>query len=69
MSRNRCGHDPAQPKLTPAQSISEGKWGVPRILSLAAERAKSWYRHPQKCHVLNRGNQRRCEQAITHGEP
>jgi hypothetical protein len=29
---------------------------LPRILSLAAERAKAWYRHPQKCHVLNRGN-------------
>ncbi|MDR2123910.1 MAG: hypothetical protein LBP38_02870 [Desulfovibrio sp.] len=29
---------------------------MPRILSLAAERAKAWYRHPQKCHALNRGN-------------
>ena len=26
------------------------------MLSLAAERAKTWYRHPQKCHVLNKGN-------------
>jgi hypothetical protein len=26
------------------------------ILSLAAERAKAWYRHPQKCHVLNKGS-------------
>ena len=29
---------------------------MPRILSLAAERAKAWYQHPQKCHVLNSGN-------------
>jgi hypothetical protein len=29
---------------------------LPRLLSLAAERAKAWYRHPQKCHVLNKGN-------------
>jgi hypothetical protein len=29
---------------------------LPRILSLAAERAKAWYRHPQKCHALNKGN-------------
>jgi hypothetical protein len=28
---------------------------LPRILSLAAERAKAWYNHPQKCHVLNKG--------------
>ncbi|MCL1915621.1 MAG: hypothetical protein FWG17_02780 [Desulfovibrionaceae bacterium] len=31
---------------------------MPRLLSLAAERAKEWYRHPQKCHVLNKGNRR-----------
>jgi hypothetical protein len=29
---------------------------LPRLLSLAAERAKAWYRHPQKCHVMNKGN-------------
>jgi hypothetical protein len=29
---------------------------LPRILSLAAERAKAWYRHPQNCHVLNKGS-------------
>jgi hypothetical protein len=26
------------------------------LLSLAAERAKEWYRHPQKCHALNKGD-------------
>ena len=56
MNGNRCGHDPAQPKLIPARPISKGQGGLPRILSLAAERAKAWYRHPQKCHVLNKGN-------------
>jgi hypothetical protein len=55
MSGNRCGHDPVQPNLVPARPISKGKGGLPRILSLAAERAKAWYRHPQKCHVLNKG--------------
>ncbi len=49
---NRCGHCAKWPSLSPAQSIRQGK---PRILSLAAERAKAWYRHPQKCHVLNKG--------------
>jgi hypothetical protein len=29
---------------------------LPRILSLAAARAKEWYSHPQKCHVLNKGS-------------
>jgi len=56
MIGNRCGHDPAQPNLTPARPISKGKGGLPRILSLAAERAKAWYRHPKKCHVLIKGN-------------
>jgi hypothetical protein len=53
---NRCGHRPNQPSLTPACPIRKGQGGLPRILSLAAERAKIWYRHPQKCHVLNKGN-------------
>lgn len=44
-----------QPRLRPARPIRKGKGGLPRILSLAAERAKAWYRHPQKCHTLNRG--------------
>ena len=45
-----------QPCLHPARPIRKGQGGLPRILSLAAERAKAWYRHPQKCHALNRGN-------------
>jgi len=46
---NRCGHDPRQPQLSPAKPIRKGKGGLPRILSLAAERAKAWYFHPKKC--------------------
>jgi len=49
---NRCGHDPKRPLLAAAVSIPKGKGGLPRILSLAAERAKSWYFHPKKCPPL-----------------
>lgn len=53
---NRCGHDPKQPRLTPARSLRKGKGGLPRILSLAAERAKKWYFHPKKCPLLSHPN-------------
>ncbi|CAK7031366.1 MAG: hypothetical protein DESF_01317 [Desulfovibrio sp.] len=56
-SGNRCGHDPHHPRLNAAVSIPKGKGGVPRILSLAAERAKAWYFHPAKCPALH-GNGR-----------
>ena len=49
LSGNRCGHDPKNPNLSPAKPIRKGKGGLPRILSLAAERAKAWYFHPKKC--------------------
>ena len=49
---NRCGHNPAKPRLVPANPIRKGKGGLPRILSLAAERAKTWYFHPKKCTLL-----------------
>ena len=52
MTGNRCGHDPRQPNLSPASPIRKGKGGLPRILSLAAERAKAWYFHPKKCKLL-----------------
>lgn len=52
-SGNRCGHDPHHPRLNAAVSIPKGKGGVPRILSLAAERAKAWYFHPAKCPALH----------------
>jgi hypothetical protein len=46
---NRCGHDPRNPRLIPAKPIRKGKGGLPRILSLAAERAREWYAKPWKC--------------------
>lgn len=52
MTGNRCGHDPKNPSLSPAKPIRKGKGGLPRILSLAAERAKAWYYHPKKCKAL-----------------
>lgn len=60
---NRCGHDPRQPMLAAAVSIPKGKGGFPRILSLAAERAKVWYFHPKKCPPLQShlGRQTRSE--------
>lgn len=58
-SGNRCGHDPRRPQLTPARPIRKGKGGLPRILSLAAERAKSWYFHPKKCPSLEANPKRR----------
>ena len=56
---NRCGHDPRQPHLTPALPIRKGKGGLPRILSLAAERAKAWYFHPKKCPPMQSNPKRR----------
>ena len=52
MIGNRCGHNPRLPHLVPASPIRKGKGGLPRILSLAAERAKEWYYHPKKCKLL-----------------
>lgn len=56
---NRCGHDPRNPRLEPAHPIRKGKGGLPRILSLAAERTKAWHDHPQKCpFLLIQGNRK-----------
>ena len=52
LSGNRCGHDPHTPRLNAAVSIPQGKGGFPRILSLAAERAKAWYFYPRQCPQL-----------------
>ena len=57
-SGNRCGHDPQNPQLSPARPISKGPGGLPRILSLAAERAKEWFFHPEKCPPLNSNTNR-----------
>ena len=49
---NKCGHDPRSPRLSPLTPIRKGKGGLPRILSLASERAKVWYYYPRKCKLL-----------------
>ena len=59
MTGNRCGHDPKHPNLSPANPIRKGKGGLPRILSLAAERAKAWFYHPKKCPPLQSHPNRR----------
>ena len=51
-SGNRCGHDAKNPTLSPPMPIKTGLGGLPRILSLAAERAKEWFWNPQKCPLL-----------------
>jgi hypothetical protein len=53
LTGNRCGHDPRNPRLSPPAPIKTGPGGLPRILSLAAERAKEWFYHPGKCPALN----------------
>lgn len=52
-------HNPMRPRLSPATPIRKGKGGLPRILSLAAERAKAWYFHPKKCTPLQSRSSRR----------
>ena len=50
---NRCGHNSKSPRLEPLVPIRKGKGGLPRILSLAAEKSKAWYDEPDKCLKLN----------------
>ncbi|MDL2226814.1 hypothetical protein LJB86_04085 [Deltaproteobacteria bacterium OttesenSCG-928-M10] len=57
-SGNRCGHDPQNPILSPPKPIPKGEGGLPRILSLAAERAKEWFWNPQKCPLLETNTDR-----------
>jgi hypothetical protein len=55
---NRCGHDPRSPRLSPPEPIKKGPGGLPRILSLAAERAKDWFFHPATCPLLQTNPER-----------
>ena len=55
---NRCGHDPQNPQLSPPVPIKKGLGGLPRIISLAAEKAKSWFYLPQSCTLLNPNHDR-----------
>lgn len=52
LSGNRCGHDPKHPRLSPPESIKKGPGAPPRVLSLAAEKAKEWFFHPGQCPEL-----------------
>ena len=52
LTDNRCHHDPHNPRLSPPEPIRKGTGGLPRILSLAAEKAKEWFFHPDKCPPL-----------------
>ena len=52
MFGNRCGHDPRHPQLSPLQPIRKGPGAPPRILSLAAEKAKEWFFSPGICPQL-----------------
>ena len=52
MSGNRCGHDPQNPRLSPPVPIKTGPGAPPRILSLAAEKAKAWFFYPGSCPQL-----------------
>ena len=52
LTGNRCNHDPREPHLSPTEPIRKGLGGLPRILSLAAERAKEWFYFPDKCPPL-----------------
>ena len=55
---NRCGHDPQNPQLNPLEPIKSGPGCPPRILSLAAERAKEWFFVPEKCPLLGGESER-----------
>ncbi|MDR0354159.1 MAG: site-specific integrase [Deltaproteobacteria bacterium] len=39
--------------MSPPEPIKTGPGGLPRILSLAAEKTKEWFCHPDKCPALN----------------
>ncbi|MDR0354154.1 MAG: hypothetical protein LBJ64_00185 [Deltaproteobacteria bacterium] len=39
--------------MSPPEPIKTGPGGPPRILSLAAEKSKEWFCHPDKCPALN----------------
>jgi hypothetical protein len=57
-SGNRCGHDPKNPRLNPIIPIKSGPGCPPRILSLAAERAKEWFFSPEKCPLFRPESER-----------
>jgi len=45
---NFCGHDPRNPRFTLTRPAKTGQGGIPRVLTLCAERLKSYYAHPRQ---------------------
>jgi len=45
---NFCGHAPLSPRFTLARPAKTGKGGIPRVLTLCAERLKDYYYSPRK---------------------
>ena len=45
---NFCGHAPLSPRFTLARPAKTGKGGIPRVLTLCAERLKDYYYGPRK---------------------
>ncbi|MEW8389523.1 MAG: replication protein RepA [Candidatus Thiodiazotropha sp.] len=45
---NYCGHDPAKPNLALVQPAKKGKGGLPRVLTLCAERVTGYFYRPRK---------------------
>ncbi|NEO33468.1 MAG: hypothetical protein F6K36_24200 [Symploca sp. SIO3C6] len=66
ISGNRCGHNPLKPILELLSPIKVGRGGLPRILSLAKERAIKYFNKPGILPTLNASNrssrQQRSEQ-------
>jgi len=45
---NFCGHAPLSPRFTLARPAKSGKGGIPRVLTLCAERLQAYYYSPRK---------------------
>lgn len=45
---NFCGHDPSSPALTLPAPARKGKGGIPRVLTLCAERLENYYHRPRQ---------------------
>ena len=45
---NFCGHNPLKPLFTLAKPARKGKGGIPRVLTLCAERLTNYYNKPRK---------------------
>ena len=45
---NFCGHDPRNPRFTLTRPAKTGKGGIPRVLTLCAERLQDYYHRPRQ---------------------